>query len=201
MVAGLHSAGGQSLDGGVGEQTADAGLQAEHLHVRLVVGPGEAGRVASRVDVGGALLGTALPVRLHGLIDHVQSSAVGEDDLVLCGAPEVSRVAGGVVCLIFGGREARALSLSLGAGLALTFGQGKLDSDIYQVPVDVPYNYEHRDCFVQSFVLGPGDGATDGVSVGQDLVPRVGNSDIAGRLLGGLTDFDGGSLSSEGHLL
>ena len=90
MVSRLDPLSWHPHDVHVSEQPADPGLEAEHLTGGVVEGPGEAGGVACRVDVGGTLVSTALPVSLHGLVGHTSRPVVPVDDRVLLRAPFMS---------------------------------------------------------------------------------------------------------------
>ena len=157
VVAGLDPLGGQSPHVHVIEQPADAGLQSEHLDVPAVEGPGEAGRVTVGVEVRRALLCTALPVGLHGLVGHARGPVVSEDDLVLRRAPEVGRVGGGLVQLGTENREGRALRLGLICVLVLLLEQVERDLDWEDLPENVSDNDVDGDIFIQILLSRPGN--------------------------------------------
>ena len=69
------------------EKPADSWLEPKLLTGSVVEGPGEAGRVASRVGVGGTLEGTALPISLQRLVGYTQRSVVPVDNRILLRAP------------------------------------------------------------------------------------------------------------------
>jgi len=193
VVSRLDPRGCQSLDGVVPQEATVPRLEAEHLAGRIVEGPGEAGGVV------GTGLGTLLPLRDRGRIGNIRVSVVCEDDLVLRGAPEVCRVAGWVIQLVLATTELGVVGLHSAARLVFRLFQSKLNFDVDQVSVDVANNHEHCDGFVESFVLGPGNGTLDRVAIGQYLGARIRNTDVAARFLGCRSNLNSGLLPDEGH--
>ena len=108
---------------------------------------------------------------------------------------------GWVVRLVLGTSELGVVGLHSGARLVLLLEQSKLNLDVDQVSVDVANNHEHRDGFVESFVLGPGNGTLDRVAIGQYLGTRIRNTDVAASFLGCRSNLNSGFLPDEGHFL
>ena len=61
VVSRLHSCSGETVDIGVGQESAGPGLQSVHVGSSIVEGPGEARSIARIIDIGGTQLGTVLP--------------------------------------------------------------------------------------------------------------------------------------------
>ena len=87
------------------------------------------------------------------------------------------------------------------ARLVLRLLQSKLNLDVDQVSVDVANYHEHRDGFVEGFVLGPGNGTTNIISIGQNLRAGIGNLNVTARFLGRGSYRNSGGLSGKGHFL
>ena len=108
---------------------------------------------------------------------------------------------GFLVRLVFATSELGVVGLHSVARLVLRLLQSKLNLDVDQVSVDVANNHEHRDGFVESFVLGPGNGTTDRIAIGQQFGAIVGNINVAARFLGRRSNRNSGCLSGKGHFL
>ena len=108
---------------------------------------------------------------------------------------------GWVVHLVLSAAELGAVGLGSAARLVFGLFQSELNFDVDQVSVDVANNHEHRDGFVESFVLGPGNGTTDRVPIGQYLRSVIRNTDVAARFFGYRSNLNSGFLPFEGHFL